>query len=448
MASHTTAAPQTMADCAKIIADNNIHTVECLFTDTWGIPRGKRLPVAQFLSGAGFSIAAVAFSWNFRSDIEPTPWAELDSEFPDMKAVPDLQSFRLAGWSEGMATVMCDMTDGHSGEPIALDGRGMVKKTIAQYQDLGYDINLATELEFHLFDENWTPISDKSFCYSMDRADELEAVIGGIRAALTNSGIEVEASNVEYGPSQVEINLKYDRALAMLDNTILFRHIVRRVARQHGLNATFMAKPINGGAGSGMHVHQSITDGNGKNLFAAKDSSDHPVHSDLMRRYLSGVMAHHLDLQLIALPTINDYKRIVDYSFSPTQVCWGLDNRLVGVRCITDAGPGTRLEVRWAAADANPYLVAQGYLQAGLDGILNDLPLQSASSGDPHVDTSLARVAPSLGAALENFTASAWNVTCFGQDFVDTYAVMQANELASFAAWVTDWETQRYRDVI
>ena len=448
MGSRSTPAPQSLADCATIIRDNNIHTVECLFTDTWGIPRGKRLPVEQFLSGAGFSMAAVAFSWNFRSEIEPTPWAEMDSEFADMRAVPDLQSFRLAGWSEGMASVMCDMHDGVTGEPIALDGRGMVKKTIAEYRALGYEIDLATELEFHLFDENWVPISDKSFCYSMDRADELEGVIGGIRKALTDSGIAVEASNVEYGPSQVEINLKYDRALAMLDNTILFRHIVRRVARQHGLNATFMAKPINGGAGSGMHVHQSLTDANGNNLFAAKDSESHPVHSDLMRRYLSGIMAHHLDLQLIALPTINDYKRIVDYSFSPTQVCWGLDNRLVGVRCITDAGPGTRLEVRWAAADANPYLVAQGYLQAGLDGILNDLPLQEISTGDPHVDASLTRVAPSLEIALQNFVASTWNVKCFGKNFVETFAVMQTHELETFAAWVSDWETQRYRDVM
>ena len=138
MGSRSTPAPQSLADCATIIRDNNIHTVECLFTDTWGIPRGKRLPVEQFLSGAGFSMAAVAFSWNFRSEIEPTPWAEMDSEFADMRAVPDLQSFRLAGWSEGMASVMGDMHDGVTGEPIALDGRGMVKKTIAEYRALGY----------------------------------------------------------------------------------------------------------------------------------------------------------------------------------------------------------------------------------------------------------------------------------------------------------------------
>ncbi len=447
MAASTRQAPVTMADCAAIIAANDIHTVECIFTDTWGMPRGKRLPVDQFLTGAGFAISAVAFSWNFRSDVEATPWFERDMGAPDMKAVPDLGSFRIAGWDEGMATVMCDMVDGHTGEPITMDGRGMLKKTIAEYRDMGYLINMATELEFHLFDENWNPISDQAYCYSMDRADELEGVIGGIRHALHRTGIAVEASNVEYGPSQIEINVAYDDALTMMDKTILFRHIVRRVARQNGLHATFMAKPINGGSGSGMHVHQSLTDLKGTNVFAAEDS-DHAVHSDVMRKYLAGVLKHNLELQIIAQPTINDYKRIVDYSFSPTQVCWGLDNRMVGVRCITHQGPGTRIEVRWAAADSNPYLVAQGYLQAGLDGLRNDFPLQPQSIGDPHVDESLPRFATAMRDSLDNFSSSDWSRTVYGDDFVENFTIMQKNEMAAFAGWVTDWETQRYRDVI
>ncbi|MDQ0213324.1 glutamine synthetase family protein [Arthrobacter bambusae] len=439
--------PSTLEDCARIARENGIHTVECVFTDTWGLPRGKMLPIEQFLTGAGFSIANVAFSWDMRSDIHPTPWSPENSEYPDMHAVPDLPSFRVAGWTTGMATVMCDMHDPKTHERIPLDGRGMVKDTLKEFEALGYRVDMATELEFHLFTSDWQPISDKSYCYSLDRANELEPVIGAIRAALTASGITVEASNVEYGQAQVEINLKYGDAITMLDNTILFRHIVRQVARQHGYNATFMAKPINGGSGSGLHVHQSLWNSDGINVFSTKDTSD-PVHSDLMRRYLSGLVAHQLELQAIALPTINDYKRIVDYSFSPTQVCWGLDNRLVGVRCITDAGPGTRLEVRWAAADANPYLVAQGYLQAGLDGLRNDLPLQPISVGDPHADPALQRVASTLAEAVNTFAGSPFAKAAFGEIFVDTYTAMQRIELAAFAAHVTDWEFNRYHDIL
>ncbi|MFJ6158778.1 glutamine synthetase family protein [Pseudarthrobacter sp. NPDC092184] len=439
--------PSSLEDCARIAQENGIHTVECVFTDTWGLPRGKMLPLEQFLSGSGFSIANVAFSWDMRSDIHPTPWSPEGGEFPDMHAVPDLASFRVAGWTTGMATVMCDMRDPKTHERIPLDGRGMVKDTLKEFEALGYRVDLATELEFHLFTSDWKPISDKSYCYSLDRANELEPVVGAIRAALTASGITVEASNIEYGQSQVEINLKYGDAITMLDNTILFRHIVRLVARQHGFNATFMAKPINGGAGSGLHVHQSLWNSDGVNVFSTKDSSD-PVHSDVMRGYLSGLVAHQLELQAIALPTVNDYKRIVDYSFSPTQVCWGLDNRMVGVRCITDAGPGTRLEVRWAAADANPYLVAQGYLRAGLDGLKNDLPLQPISVGDPHVDPKLQRVASTLGEAVNTFSGSPFAKAAFGEIFVDTYTAMQRVELAAFAAHVTDWEFNRYHDIL
>ncbi|QCB97627.1 glutamine synthetase [Arthrobacter sp. PAMC25564] len=439
--------PSTLEDCARIAEENGIHTVECVFTDTWGLPRGKMLPLEQFLTGAGFCIAQVAFSWDMRSDIHPTPWAPEDSEYPDMHAVPDLPTFRVAGWTKGMATVMCDMRDPKTGERIAMDGRGMVKDTLKEFEAMGYRVDMATELEFHLFTSDWKPISDKSFCYSLDRANELEPVVGAIRAALTASGITVEASNVEYGQSQVEINLKYGDAITMLDNTILFRHIVRQVARQHGLNATFMAKPINGGAGSGLHVHQSLWNSDGINVFSTKDVEGQ-VHSDVMRRYLSGLVAHQLELQAIALPTVNDYKRIVDYSFSPTQVCWGLDNRMVGVRCITNAGPGTRLEVRWAAADANPYLVAQGYLRAGLDGLRNDLPLQPISSGDPHSDPSLRRVASTLAEAVNTFSGSPFAKAAFGGIFVDTYCAMQRVELAAFAAHVTDWEFNRYHDIL
>lgn len=447
MDSESLKAPTALEDCVKIAQANGIHTVACFFTDTWGLPRGKMMPIEQFLTGSGFSIARVAFSWGIRSGVHPTPWAPVDSPFPDMHAIPDLPSFRVAGWTKGMATVMCDLEDPLTHERIAMDGRAMVKETLKEYEELGYQVDLAAELEFHLFTPDWQPISEKSYCYSLDRADELEPVIGAIRAALTASGIAVEASNVEYGQSQVEINLKYLDALTTLDNTILFRHTVRQVARKHGYNATFMAKPINGGSGSGLHIHQSLCDPEGRNVFAAKDTQD-PIHSDVMRRYLSGLMAHQLELQAIAMPTINGYKRIVDHSFAPTQVCWGLDNRLVGVRCITDKGPGTRIEVRWAAADANPYLVAQGYLQAGLDGIRNDLPLQAISTGDPHGDPTLFRIASTLDEAMNNFSGSPFNKQVFGQIFVDTYGAMQQTELKAFATHVTDWEFDRYHDIL
>lgn len=438
---------KSLDDCAKEAADNDVRSVVCMFTDTWGIPRGKTVPIEQFLTGAGFSQANVAFSWSPRSDVQPTPWAEMDSEFRDMRVIPDLDSFRIAGWTDGLAVVICDTAEPATGEPVAVDGRPMIKQTLAQYEADGLQVNMAPELEFHLFDQNWQPVSDKTLCYSLDRSDALEPVIGGIREALRKTGIACEASNVEYGQSQIEINLRYTDALTALDETVLFRFITRAIARRHGYNATFMVKPINGGAGSGMHIHQSLVDADGRNIFDGPMDPKHPLPTTAMRSYVAGLLAHQLDLQVVAMPTVTSYRRAEDYSFSPTQVCWGLDNRLVGVRCLTGIGPASRIEVRWGAADANPYLLAQGYLQAGLEGLRGKPDLQPISAGDPHADTTLARVAPSLELALDAFTNSTFARRIYGDLFVDTYTRMQRNELAAFGAHITDWEFARYADI-
>lgn len=438
---------RTLDECAKIAEAAGVHSVACLFTDTWGVARGKHVPIRQFLRGGRFNTAAVALSWNPRSDVQPTPWAEMDSEFKDMTVVPDLDTFRVAGWTEGTAVVICDTVDPETGEPTAMDSRAMLKRTLREYAELGLTVNQAPELEFHLFDTDWQPISTKTLCYSIDRADELEPVLGAIREAMLRTGIDCEASNVEYGPSQVEINLRYASGMTAIDETILFRLLTRVVARRHGYNATFMVKPINGGSGSGMHIHQSLVDTDGHNIFATGDNPGHELPSRAMKSYVAGLLRRQLELQALAMPTVTAYRRAEDYSFSPTQICWGLDNRLVGVRCLTPNAAGTRVEVRWAAADANPYLVAHGYLQAGLEGMRDEATLQPVSTGDPHADTALARVAPNLEKAVETFHGSDFARRVYGDMFVDTFTVMQRNELAAFGAHITDWEFKRYADV-
>jgi glutamine synthetase len=442
-----TQATQHLDDIAKICEANAIHTVELVFVDTWGIPRAKRLPVRQFLKGAGFAVAIAPLMWNPRCGIEDTSLATVGDGLPDIHATPDYDSFRVAGWEEGLGTVMCDLTDLHTHEAVPMASRAMLKRQLANFASEGMYPQVATELEFHLATANWEPLYNEIFCYSSDKATELEPIIGGIRHALLRTGIEVEASNSEYGPGQVEINLVYGPALKMADDTVLFKHIVRQVARQHGLNVTFMAKPYMNEAGNGMHVHQSLANAEGTNLFGIEDIEG-PIPSSLMKRYLAGVLAHHKDLQLIATPTINGYKRLADYSFSPTQVTWGLDHRLVGVRSIVEGGAANRLEVRWAAADSNPYLVLTGCLAAGWHGLHEDLPLIDMVTSDPHADDRWERLPGTIGEAVANFEAASFNREAFGDMFVTVFSEMQRLEIASFQAHVTDWELARYRDVI
>ncbi len=436
---------------AALCEEHGVHTVECVIVDSWGMPRGKRLPVKQFLRGSGYAIASVVYSWDPTCFIFDTPWVSVDGGVPDMHAIPDLSSFRIAGWTEGVAIVMCDTVtvDGH--EPIAMDARHMLKQQLARAEAMGFGVDAASELECHFFTPDWKPIYDDINCYSIYRGWEMEPFMLDIRESLRKTGIEVEACNVEYGPGQTEINVRYGPMLKMADDTVYFKYIVRLCAKRHGLNVTFMAKPFISEAGNGMHIHQSLTK-DGKNAFAVQDE-DSVLGNTLMRKYLTGLLAHHKELQLIMTPTISGYKRVQDYSFSPTQVTWGLDHRLVGVRCIVGAGAGNRLEARWAAADANPYLVFAGVLAAGLDGIENNYELMAQTTGDPHAEEQWERLPTSIDGAIDNFD-SPFTRSVFGDTFVDNFVIMQRRESEEFQANaehgddVSEWELKRYRAVI
>jgi glutamine synthetase len=281
----------------------------------------------------------------------------------------------------------------------------------------------------------------------MQKGAEVEPVVSDIKRTLEASGIPVEAWNVEYGPAQVEVNLGHGAPLAVADATIVFKYVVKQVAAAHGLRATFMPKPYITEAGNGLHIHQSLIGADGLNAFAETDD-DPPLRSKLMRRYLSGLLAHQVELQPINCPTINAYKRVEDYSFAPTQVSWGLDHRLVGVRSVVDQGGATRLECRWGSADANPYLVTAGCLAAGADGLEHDYEIPPMVSGDPHVDASLTRLPTQLAEALPAFEQSRFARDVYGDVFVDVYLVMLRHELELFARHVTDWERGRYREVM
>ncbi len=427
-----------------------VHTVECMFADTWGVPRGKRLSAPHFWSAAkghGFAMANVAFTWDMHGFIFPTEFVNDVTGYPDMHVVPDTSTLRIAPWKEGTAFCLCDTIDPETGAPIPFDGRAILRRAADRVRKFDYEPVTATEVEFHLCLDNWEPLYRGTHCYSMQKGAEVEPVVSDIKGVLEAAGIMVESWNVEYGPAQVEVNLGHGEPLDVVDATIVLKYVVKQIARKHGLRATFMPKPYITEAGNGLHIHQSLLNADGRNAFAEEDD-DPPLRSKLMRRYLSGLLAHQIDLQAINCPTINSYKRVEDYSFAPTQVSWGLDHRLVGVRSTVGTGPSTRLECRWASADANPYLVVAGCLAAGADGLENELDVPPMVSGDPHVDASLTRLPTTLEEALPILEQSRFVRDLYGDVFVDAYLVMLRHELELFARQVTEWERERYREIM
>ena len=447
---HVTESAVNLEAARELLDREKIHTVECMFADTWGIPRGKRLSTQHFLSvaaGVGFAIANVAFTWDMHSFIFPTAFVSDETGYPDMHVVPDVGTLRVAAWRDGTAFCLCDTIDPATDGPTEMDGRAKLRRAVERLQGHGYDPVAATELEFHLCRADWEPLYTGVHCYSMQKGNEVEPVVTEIKHALEESGIVVEAWNVEYGPAQVEVNLGHGDALEIADATVIFKYVVKQIAARHGLRATFMPKPYITDAGNGMHIHQSLRGADGANAFADLDDEP-PLQSKLMRRYMSGLLEHQIELQCVNCPTINSYKRVEDYSFAPTQVSWGLDHRLVGVRSVVAAGGATRLECRWASADANPYLVLAGCLSAGADGLEKEFDIPPMVTGDPHVDASLTRLPTQLEEALAAFESSSFVREVYGDMFADVYVVMLRHELELFARQVTEWERQRYREVM
>ncbi len=416
-----------------------IETVECCFPDTWGIFVGRRMPSDAFLKAAaqGLSMPNAPFAWNIVGDIDPTPYANADTGFPNMHVAPDLSTLRPAPWAERTAFCMMDAFVQRDGPPNPLDTRGILRRAVGALGGHGYEAWVASELEFYLCTADWQPITDDHRCWSMTRGAEIESVIGEMRAALRAAGVPVESSQTEGGPGQMEINVSPAPPIETADNAALLRYVVKLIAQRHGLLATFMPMPFQDAEGSGHHLHQSLrVTGSEDNVFANDDA--------LLLPYLAGVLEHMVDLTAVSLPSVNAYKRLKDYTFAPNRVSWALDNRTAAVRIPAGDPLARRLEIRTASADANPYLILAGTIAAGADGIARALEPPPATEGDAYRDDTLERLPATLGAAIDVFERSAFCKDVFGEVFVETFSLLGRREEAAFHAHVTDWERGRY----
>ncbi|MEZ5378054.1 MAG: glutamine synthetase family protein [Acidimicrobiales bacterium] len=433
---------------ASLAASGAIHTVEVAAPDTQGHLRGKRVPIARFLAtvaSSGVNIADAMFVFDIENDLPENEFVNMDSGYLDCKLMPDLVTTRVFTHRPGYAIVFSEAVD-HTGARHPLAPRGVLATQIERCDALGIDPFVATELEFYLCTPDWEPaMSDIQYSSLTQRLD-LEDVLHDMRNAVAGAGIEVESSNLEYGPGQVEINTGPADAMTMADSTVLFKSIVKQVAYAHGLRATFMPKPWADQSGSGMHIHTSLK-ANGGNAFA--DSQHLP--NELMSQWLAGQLEHASALAVLGASTVNGPRRVRPYTFCPTHIHWGLDNRTVMARCIVEPGSAAnRVEYRSAGADANPYLMIAGLLAAGCDGIERKLELGPASSGDMYTDPGDCTPLPTdLSASLAAFQGSAL-AGQLGDTFARSFASIVTHEIALGSEHggdgddINDWERARY----
>ncbi len=416
------------------------HTIAMGAGDLNGIMRGKRIPASNWpnvcKNGNALSLALLAL--DMTSDVWDTPYVNFDNGYPDMHMFP-LSAPVATPWEPGLAICM-GYLEGMDHKPVPIDPRCALAAQVERAAASGLSVLIGAELEFYLLDpETMKPKDHGIQVYSLTRAAELEHVIGPIRRQLNEVGIPIEQSNPEYAAGQVEINMRYDDALLVADRVVMFREIVRDIARIHGYHATFMSKPFSEESGNGFHTHHSVWK-DGVNQFS--DGSGRL--SDFGKSYLAGMQSRMAESAIASATTPNAYRRRQPYTFCPTNTTWGMDNRTVALRVIEGTNDAVRVEKRDGSADCNPYYLFATEIAAGLDGVDANLKPKPMTDGNAYEQEDADPIPVDIATAIELAQNSDWLKDVIGEDRLTILLQQAQREVDFLAAQVTPTEIERY----
>ncbi len=430
----------------KTIKNRDVHFVRFWFTDVLG--RLKSFAVipseleTAFAEGMGFDGNCVE---GFGG-----------AEESDMLAHPDASTFQVLPWRpshDAVGRMFCDIyTPDH--KHFEGDPRHVLRRVCEKAAKAGYVLNVGPELEFFYFaDKNSpTPLDNGGYfdLTSLDHASDLRR---DTILTLEKMGIPVEYSHHEAAPSQHEIDLRYSDAMSMADNVMTYKMVVKEVAMKHGVHASFMPKPIAGASGSGMHVHQSLFDLDGNNVFF--DESDPGFLSPIARSYVAGLLKYAPEFSLLSNQTVNSYKRIGGEPNAPRFVAWSRRNMqtLVRVPVYKMGKPvSCRIELRSPDPAANPYLLFAAMLAAGMKGIEDKLTLPDAlevadvqgHSRDELRAAGVQLMPENLGEAIANFEKSELMREILGEGLHSFLVEYKRAEWKDYCNSVTPWELEHY----
>lgn len=436
------------------VAKGAIDTVLVAFPDMQGRLIGKRFQAEFFLESAHDETHGCDYLLANDIDMEPVPGYEVANwgrGYGDFVMKPDLTTLMRAAWLEGTAIVLAYLVDHHHHEPIPHSPRAILRAQLARLAKMGLTANLASELEFYLFDEGYRSAFDKGYRnlqtagyyiedYNIFQTTKEEDVMRAVRTQLQGSGIPIENSKGEWGPGQEEINVKYAEALVMADRHVILKNAIKEIAHLRGKAVTFMAKWDYGLAGSSSHIHMSLAN-KGKNMFF-EPLSEHGM-SETMRHFVAGLLTHAREITYFLAPYINSYKRFQVGTFAPTKAIWSHDNRTAGFRLCGANSPGVRIECRIGGADLNPYLAFAALIAAGLSGIENKMALEKPFTGDAYSGRRLREVPKTLRDALDALRRSKMLREAFGEQVVEHYLHTGEWEQFEYDRRITDWELKR-----
>jgi glutamine synthetase len=436
-------APPIREGVAAAIATHELREVEIAWADHFGHTLGKRLPATGFAERAGderFGFCDATLSWDATAGVHIggrlTDW---HTGFPDLYAVPDEETFRPLPWRAGTGQFIGDV-ETHDGQPVLTAPRTVLRRVVAHLAELGYEARVGVEIECFLLDLGDLPLGGSVHCYSLEKLNELDPALGALVTGL-DGYVPVEGVTGEYGPGQIEVNLRYGDPLTAADDGFRLKYASRVLAREAGIGVTFMAKPFEGLSGNSMHLHLSLLR-DGRPAFAPEDGAENAVG----RSAIASLVQHLPAITVFGAPNVNSYKRFEAESYAPITAAWGGDNRTAAVRSLVEGPNGTRVELRTPGADANPYWAIAALLAAvavGLEGGGSEPP--SKGEGNLYgVGAPLPRT-PVEAVALAR--ADKEIVDVLGEDAVYDYTLLVEREWEASLKAITDWERTRYLDL-
>ncbi len=436
----------------KTIKSRDVHFVRFWFTDVLGNMKSFAVNPTEledaFADGMGFDGSCIE--------------GFCRTEESDMLAFPDASTFQVLPWrpeSNAVARMFCSVKT-PDGVPFDGDPRHVLARVVSKAQDMGYIFNVGPELEYYYFsDPDSAQILDRGGYFDLTSLDYASDLRRDTVLTLEKMGIPVEYSHHENGPSQHEIDLRFTDALTMADAVMTYKLVVKEIAMKHGVYASFMPKPLADAPGSGMHVHQSLFDFDGHNVFFdPKDPQGYNL-SDTAKHYLAGILKYAPEFCLITNQYVNSYKRLLAGGEAPIYLSWGRANRSTLVRV-----PGyrpkreeaCRLELRSPDPGANPYLAFAVMLAAGLAGIEEGLtPPEPTEDRDLFTQSrqtlrkqGFQTLPESLGEAVELFAESKLMRDTLGDHICDYLVDTKRTEWDEYQSNVSEWERDRYLAVL
>ena len=438
---------------ASWITEHGITEVECIVPDMNGVQRGKVLPAGKFLSGVKdgtLRIPGSVFSVTINGEY-PDGIGHIVPVFdPDQIMVPDADTICEApGFKTPTAYVIADAFD-RDGAPVDIAPRMILKKVVKLFTDKGWKPVVAPEVEFYLVSRNTDPDfplvppagrsgrpETASQPYGLEALNEFEEIIDHIYDHCEKAKLDIDTMIHESGAAQLEVNFLHGDPLRLADEVLLFKRIVRQVALEHGVYATFLAKPMADQPGSAMHIHQSVLDmETGKNIFSMANGRD----SVLFRSYIGGLVRLLPQVAPLFAPNVNSFRRMRPDSDAPINVQWGSDNRSCGLRVPVSDGKNRRIENRLPGADSNPYLAIAASLVCGYVGMVEKMIPPKSIEGNAY---NRARTLPrSLEVALDRFSHCKPVKAILGEDFFELFYAIKECELFNYQSVISSWERE------